>query len=535
MPKLEKNLVFDARYILEKKMGAGGFSEVWLAHDSKADIDVALKVFAPDKGMDEKGIEVFSKEYSLVFNLNHSNLLKPSHFDDFDGSPYLVMPFCKNGSALDQIGEMDEQQLARFMRDSANALAYLHDQNPPIIHQDIKPDNFLIDDKGNYLLSDFGISSRIKRVLTRSVGRQNSSGTLPYMPPEKFVKDRQIIKASDIFSLGVTFYELLTGELPFGEHGGLLLNTGAEIPDLPTKFSNDLNTLISACLAKEPWNRPLAAQLKEIADEYLRTGNWNLSSIIKEEPKEEITEESVKEEKPVKKEGRKTEQFVFADSPQVKTEEVKTVIPETPKTAGTKRKISPVLIIVGVVVLAAIATGIYFATKPSGKGKEKEKAAVSADSVEKAKVKKTHDDSVLKAQLAKKKSDSIAALANKNKVPEKPQEPPKTETKANLVSISCGYGYIYVYPQNNATAATWAQANAICNSLKALGYDDWLLPSRSELNCLFDAQAKAGGFAGKDYWSSTGSGEYAWSQNFYDGKQYNTDKEDHAYVRCIRK
>ena len=530
MPRLEKNVVFHSRYVLEKKMGAGGFSEVWLAHDNKADIDVALKVFSPDKGMDEKGIEIFSKEYSLVFNLNNANLLKPSHFDDFDGSPYLVMPFCKNGSALDQIGEMDEKELAKFMSNAAAALDYLHDQNPPIIHQDIKPDNFLIDDKGHYLLSDFGISSRIKRVLTRSVGRQNSSGTLPYMPPEKFVKDRQIIKASDIFSLGVTFYELLTGELPFGEHGGLLLNTGAEIPDLPSKFSAELNTLIGACLAKEPWNRPVAALLMEIGDEYVKTGRWNLSGLPKEEAKEEKAAETEKaEEKPSKKEGRKTEQYIFNETAPSKTEDIKT-IPVKESKPKDKKKISPALIVIAILVIAGIAAAIYFANKPVEKVKTQ---STSKDSLLLANAKKAKEDSIKNKQEEKRKKDSLKAVTDKNKVVDKTR--PIVENAVELAEIYCGGETLYIYPSNNSGNTNWSTAMAICRNLTAYGFTDWYLPSRTELNCLFDAQAKIGGFGNHEFWSSTGNTEYAWIQNFYDGKQFNNDKEDNAFVRCIRK
>jgi len=161
--KLGIDNILANRYVLKKFIGAGGYSQVWLAYDSKAgNLHVAIKIFAPESGLDEKGLDLFSKEYALVFNLKHPGLLRPSHFDDFEGSPYLVMPYCCNGSVFNKIGEMNEKDLAVFLQQAASALAYLHEQDPPIIHHDIKPDNFLIDDKGNYLLADFGISSRIR-------------------------------------------------------------------------------------------------------------------------------------------------------------------------------------------------------------------------------------------------------------------------------------------------------------------------------------------------------------------------------------
>ncbi len=108
------------------------------------------------------------------------------------------------------------------------------------------------------------------------MGATATSGTLSYMPPEKFSADKLVVKAGDIFSLGVTMYELLAGDLPFGNHGGLVLLSGAEVPNLPGNFSPDLNTLIKACMARNTWDRPTAAQLSKTAKDYLDNGRWSL-------------------------------------------------------------------------------------------------------------------------------------------------------------------------------------------------------------------------------------------------------------------
>lgn len=272
---LQPETLFHNRYNLVSRVGAGGYSQVWLARDTRAEnMEVALKIFAPGQGLDTQGLSIFSKEYATVFNLNHGNLLKPMHFDEFEGSPYLVLPYCPHGSIFSRIGEIDEMTVAVFLQQASSALEYLHRQDPPIIHQDIKPDNFLIDKEGNFLLADFGISSKIRRTLTRSMGEQSSAGTMAYMPPEKFTADRLSIKAGDIFSLGATMFELMAGEWPFGQHGGLTLNAGAEIPHLPSNFSQGINNIVRACLAKEPWDRPTAEQLHQYATQFLNTGQW---------------------------------------------------------------------------------------------------------------------------------------------------------------------------------------------------------------------------------------------------------------------
>ena len=268
--QLEENILFANRYRLERLLGRGGFSEVWLADDTLTSLKVALKVYAPGGGMDEHGVQLFSTEFSLVFNLNHGNLLKPTYYDTFERMPYLVLPYCRQGAAASLIGQMGEKEAWLFLRDIASGLEYLHGQEPPVIHQDIKPDNILMDVSGRYLLTDFGISIKARNTLRKSIMKtEGSVGTLAYMGPERFSKYPLPIKASDIFSLGATLYELLTGMVPFGEHGGLLLQHGAEIPVLEGEWSDELKAIIDLCLQKDTWERPSAMEIRIYCEQYL--------------------------------------------------------------------------------------------------------------------------------------------------------------------------------------------------------------------------------------------------------------------------
>ncbi len=268
--QLEENKLFAHRYRLKQLLGRGGFSEVWLAEDTLTGLEVALKVYAPGGGMDERGVQLFSSEFSLVFNLNHSNLLKPTYYDTFERMPYLVLPYCELGSAANLIGQLDEQSAWRFLHDMTCGLEYLHSQEPPVIHQDIKPDNILLDHSGRYLLTDFGISIKARNTLRKSMLKtEGSVGTLAYMGPERFSKYPLPIKASDIFSLGATLYELLTGMVPFGEHGGLLLQHGAEIPELEGNWSAELKAIVEACLEKDTWARPSATEIRIYCEQYM--------------------------------------------------------------------------------------------------------------------------------------------------------------------------------------------------------------------------------------------------------------------------
>jgi serine/threonine protein kinase len=175
------------------------------------------------------------------------------------------------------IGKMNEDEAWRLIRDMASGLAFLHAMNPPILHQDIKPANILLSDNGDFQLTDFGVSARVKATMSRVSNQElalYSAGTISYMAPERFKRRNLPIKPNDIYSLGSTVYEMLSGDVPFGNDGGLLQMRGAEIPELPQGFSPLLNRTLEACLQENPDYRPTAAQLEEIANNALRDPNY---------------------------------------------------------------------------------------------------------------------------------------------------------------------------------------------------------------------------------------------------------------------
>jgi serine/threonine protein kinase len=273
MKQIQSGDIFDKRYRLEKRIGGGGYSEVWLAQDIKADHKVALKIYAPGQGLDEDGVQIFTHEFKLAYNFNHTNLLHSSHFEVYENMPYLVMPYYRNGSANDLAGRITEEQAWRFLHDVAAGLEYLHSQDPPVIHQDVKPQNVLIDDHGTFLITDFGISTKAQSTLRRSVGNASGStgGTVAYMAPERWSKDRTPVKASDVWALGATLFELITGDVPFFEKlGGQMQRSGAEIPEIKGAWSAEMKTIVERCLALETWDRPMAQQLVEWTERHKR-------------------------------------------------------------------------------------------------------------------------------------------------------------------------------------------------------------------------------------------------------------------------
>lgn len=275
MSTYNPNDLFANRYLLLEKIGIGGFSEVWKAQDQMAeDTVVAIKIYAPERGMDELGLKQFRREYAVVLNLNHRHLLTARHFDVYNGSPYLVMPFIDGGSVYTDMmenGPWSEEKMAHLITQMAEALDFLHDND--VLHQDIKPDNILVDTRGNYLLTDFGISSRLRSSLRKST-TTGKAMTVAYAPPERFHGTQEAQEAGDIFSFGVLLYELSVGDVPWMGAGGVVVKADSDPISLPDTYSKRFQQLVQACLRFDASQRPTAETLQKWAAEFNREGAW---------------------------------------------------------------------------------------------------------------------------------------------------------------------------------------------------------------------------------------------------------------------
>ena len=283
----DNNELFDGHYALIRPLSVdGATADVWLALDTntvteevqlsdiarlnddeidKLGLMVAIKIYRPQNALDIEGEQRFRDEYMIVFNCHHTNLIHPTHFSIFKETPYLVLPYCKLGSSELLIGnELENEHIWRYIKDVASGLAYLHALTPPIIHQDIKPANILLDDTHHYAITDFGISSQKGGV--HGYYDDENSGTLAYMAPERFMEDTEPIPQSDMWAFGATLCEILTGKVPFGEDGGKYqMEADAPMPTIHG-VSADIQRLVHACLAKEPGDRPSAEQIVEAAE-----------------------------------------------------------------------------------------------------------------------------------------------------------------------------------------------------------------------------------------------------------------------------
>jgi serine/threonine protein kinase len=270
--------LFDGHYRLLRMLSTdGATADVWLALDvntidkNASEMDessgmmVAIKIYRPKNALDIEGEQRFREEYMIAHECRHTNLLPPEAFSIYKDMPYLVLPYCEAGSSEQFIGHPQTQdEIWKFVSDVASGLDRLHSNRPQIIHQDIKPANILIDNNGNFTITDFGISSKISGNHGSYYDELNS-GTLAYMAPERFDKDPKPIPESDIWAFGATLCEILTGQVPFGEDGGLnQRNNKANLVSL-SGLPSSISSLIRACLQKDPRKRPTARQIMEAA------------------------------------------------------------------------------------------------------------------------------------------------------------------------------------------------------------------------------------------------------------------------------
>lgn len=254
------------KYSLIRKLGEGGFGEVWLANEQgDKHHQIAIKFFNPLQESDKKQ---FLYEYQQTAKFHHKDVLPSLFYGEWNNRLFIGMEYCELGTAAQFIGlsPRDEHNvLWNLIYDTASGLEYLHEKEN-IVHQDIKPDNIMIKSFGDFVIMDFGISINVNSQLQSA--NYSEFGSPAYMAPERFTSNSNIIFANDIWSFGVTIYEIVTGSLPFNGMGGIAAIGNA--PTLPQGWSSELNKVMQACLAFEPWSRKRARDIKEYAYWILR-------------------------------------------------------------------------------------------------------------------------------------------------------------------------------------------------------------------------------------------------------------------------
>jgi serine/threonine protein kinase/Tfp pilus assembly protein PilF len=276
------------RYTLVKVLGRGGMGIVWLARDEELERNVALK-FLPDLMIQDRAVfDQLKREAKRCLELTHPHIVRIHDFIHDERSGCISMEYI-DGETLSNLRAEKEQkvfqpdEIATWTRQLCDALDYAHN-HAKVIHCDLKPANLMVNQRGDLKISDFGIARSLDDSVSRLTMEQSRSGTLVYMSPQQLDGQRST-HLDDIYSLGATVYELLTGKPPFYS-GNIDRQIRERVAPSMTERRKELDIepalvpqvwedAVAACLAKDPLRRPQSAaevaQRLELAPGQTRT------------------------------------------------------------------------------------------------------------------------------------------------------------------------------------------------------------------------------------------------------------------------
>ena len=314
---ITKGQKINDRYEIVKAIGEGGMANVYLGYDTILDRNVAIKVLRGDLSNDEKFVRRFQREALSASSLAHQNIVEMYDVGEDDGVYYIVMEYV-DGKTIKQLlkkrGTLTLSEAIDIMSQLTDGMAHAHDSY--IIHRDLKPQNIMIKDDGQIKITDFGIAMALNS--TQLTQTNSVMGSVHYLPPEQASGKGCTIK-SDIYSMGIIFYELLTGSLPFRGDNAVeiaLKHMREPLPSLRetnNAIPQSIENIIRKSTAKNPKNRYDSARsmhedlLTALNDErmdeevyqYKYPENESESKkVAKNKENENKEEQEVKEEKP---------------------------------------------------------------------------------------------------------------------------------------------------------------------------------------------------------------------------------------------
>ncbi len=250
------------RYHILEQLGEGGMATVYKAYDTRLETDVAVKVIRTENltmATMERALKRFEREAKALARLTHPNIVKVTDFGEHEDKPYLVMIYLPGGTLKQRLGKpIPWQEAARLLIPIAEALDFSHSQN--MIHRDVKPSNILLTERGQPMLTDFGIAKILDLEETADLtGTGMGIGTPEYMAPEQWTGNTSAF--SDQYALGVVLYEMLTGRKPYSADtpAAILLKQATEPLPRPSQFTRDLpekmEKLLLKVLARNPEDR----------------------------------------------------------------------------------------------------------------------------------------------------------------------------------------------------------------------------------------------------------------------------------------
>ena len=294
---LSKGQKINNRYEIVKSIGEGGMANVYLANDKILDRKVAVKVLRGDLSSDDRFIRRFQREALSVSNLSHPNIVEVYDVGEEDGEYYIVMEYIE-GKTLKQLLKKRESltltEVIDIMTQLTDGIAHAHESY--IIHRDIKPQNIMIQDDGRIKITDFGIAMALNA--TQLTQTNSVMGSVHYLPPEQASGKGATVK-SDIYSMGILMYELLTGTVPFKGDNAVeiaLKHMKDKIPSIRKQdpsIPQSVENILMKATAKNPRNRYDSA--KEMHDDLvacLTEEHANDKKITFEYPENDIDDDT---------------------------------------------------------------------------------------------------------------------------------------------------------------------------------------------------------------------------------------------------
>lgn len=248
------------RYKIVSELGRGGMAVVYRAIDTLLDRNVAIKVILMESDSKEKSQKIlkrFNREARTLASLSHPNIIKVLDYGEYDGMPYIVMEFISGGALKAMLGSpIPYAEAAARLAPIARALQYAHQQK--IVHRDVKPENILINESGQPMLSDFGILKLVETDESHGItGTGKMIGTPAYMSPEQ-IRGKEVDGRADLYSLGVVFFEMITGRKPYNALSPIELSMQHLHDPIPKakQFVRDLPPEVEQAIVKSMAKNP---------------------------------------------------------------------------------------------------------------------------------------------------------------------------------------------------------------------------------------------------------------------------------------
>ena len=252
------NQLFDGRYRIVRKLGTGGMANVYLAEDEVLGRRVAIKILNDRHASDDSFVERFRREAKNAAGLSHPNIVSIYDRGEAEGTYYIAMEYIEGRTLKDLIlarGPLPVDQAVAYARQILGAVRFAHRKG--IVHRDIKPHNVLVDTDGRLKVTDFGIARAGASQMTEA---GSIIGTAQYLSPEQ-ARGASVDQRSDLYSVGIVLYEMLTGSVPFTGDTPveIAMKHISAVPEVPSgrrpNVPHDLDLVVLRALAKDPRER----------------------------------------------------------------------------------------------------------------------------------------------------------------------------------------------------------------------------------------------------------------------------------------